>query len=323
VRVLSQGFANLGPNTTIAGGTLNAPNGVVVNGGSILSGYGTVNGKVSANYGSTIQATGTLAIGDSTAYGAFASNGELQVGANAVTINSRNAAQLGSLTTLGDGGGAGTLNIANGAVVDFGRAVTGYGTINTPNNAAKALVNNGDIVGNSPSQPITLTGYVKGVGTLDNVAITGTYSPGLSPAQTFVGNLLLTDTSSLVMEIGGTQAGSQYDQLITSGLIEANGTLDIELINGFMPQAGDTFQLFQGNLTGQFDSVSLPGLSNGMSWDTSSLYTGGTITSVPEPATIAALIGLVGMGAVFVWRKRRKSSRRPAEDVEPEPYFDD
>jgi hypothetical protein len=49
---------------------------------------------------------------------------------------------------------------------------------------------------------------VKGVGTFDNVNFTGTFSPGLSPAILSVGNIALSSTSTLVMELGGSAAGS-------------------------------------------------------------------------------------------------------------------
>ena len=57
-----------------------------------------------------------------------------------------------SLATLGDGGSPGTLNAANGLTLDFGGNVTGFGTVSTPNNVAKPLINNGHITGNSVAE---------------------------------------------------------------------------------------------------------------------------------------------------------------------------
>jgi hypothetical protein len=62
-----------------------------------------VDAKVSATFGSTIEATGDLALGDSNSYVGFFSDGELLTGTHTVTIHDRNEAVLGSLTQLGDG----------------------------------------------------------------------------------------------------------------------------------------------------------------------------------------------------------------------------
>ena len=95
--------------TSLGGGTLAAPNGVSIGVGCNLVGSGAVNGKIAAGYGSTINATGNLTLGDSTSPVGFVSNGELYTNANTVTLNSINAANnqnavvLGSLTQI-DGG---------------------------------------------------------------------------------------------------------------------------------------------------------------------------------------------------------------------------
>jgi hypothetical protein len=49
--------------------------------------------------------------------------------------------------------------------------------------------------------------------------------------------------------------------------------------------------------------TNLPTLGNGLYWDASNLYTTGTVTVVPEPASFM----LVGMGALGVWLVRRWS----------------
>ena len=109
VTLNSAGFANLGVLTTLGGGTLIAPNGVSIGVGCNLVGSGVINGKIAAGYGSTINATGNLTLGDLTSPVGFASDGELYTNANTVTLNSFNAANnqnavvLGSLTQL-DGG---------------------------------------------------------------------------------------------------------------------------------------------------------------------------------------------------------------------------
>jgi len=263
--------------------------------------------RVTSAPGSTITATGALTLGDAAAVNGFYSDGNLSVGANAVTLLDANdvAFDTGSLVALGSGASPGTLNAANGLTLDFGGNITGVGTITTPNNIAKPLINNGHITGNSAAQKITLSGYVKGVGTFDNVTTTGTFSPGLSPAVVQSSNLSLASSSSLVMELGGTTAGSGYDQLQDASLLTLAGTLQVSLINNFAPAAGNSFDLFNwGALSGTFASLNLPTLTGGLTWNTSQLYTIGvlSVNSAGAPGDYNNN-GTVDAGDYILWRK--------------------
>ena len=91
-------------------------------------------------------------------------------------------AALGPMTSLGASGNPGTLAAANGLVLANGDHVLGFGVIDTPDDPEKPLINDGSILGNSAGERIELSGYVKGLGTLDHVTITGTDAPGLSTA---------------------------------------------------------------------------------------------------------------------------------------------
>jgi fibronectin-binding autotransporter adhesin len=275
----SAGVAKLGILTSITGGTINAPNGVTLVAGSSLTGGGTVNAEVSAAAGSVIQATGNLTLGAIGSPAGFHGDGKLIVGVNTVTINDSNAARLGTLVTLGSGNTPGILNVTNGALVDFDQAITGTGTINSTNALAQAIINNGLIAGNSASQPITLSGYVKGLGALQNVVVTGTYSPGLSPAVVQTANLSLAPTNALIVEIGGTTPGSGYDQIKDSGTLSLGGTLHVSLTGGFTPSAGNSFNILDWSmLAGKFSTLQLPSLIAPLGWDTTQLYTTGTLS---------------------------------------------
>ena len=277
--LLTKGFAPLGSETTLAGGTLDAGNGIALGVGRNLVGWGNVDAKISATFGSTIEATGDLVVGDGSSLAGFTSDGELYTGSHTVTLLDANQAVVGSLTQLGTAAADGTLIADNGLVVEFGKNIAGRGTVNTPDDPLAPLTNNGAIVGDFAGA-IVLSGYVKGVGTFDGVTVTGTLSPGLSPTRLYVGNLAIDAGGELLMELGGTAAGSEHDQLFSTGLLTLAGKLDIKLIGGFDPQLGDEFDLFEGAMSGQFDTLDLPGLQTGLNWDTSDLYTDGVI-SVP------------------------------------------
>ena len=209
------------------------------------------------------------------------------------------------MTTLGSGASPGTLSASNGYVVDFGRSVTGFGTIDSTNTLAKHATINGTVQGNFAGQPITLSGYIKGVGTFNNVAFTGTYSPGLSPTIATVGNITLAPTSTLLMEIGGMTAGSSYDQIQATGGLSLGGTLAVSLINGFTPAAGNTFDILDwGSLAGTFSVLQLPTLAGLLTWDTSHLYTTGvlSVAAAGLPGDYNGN-GTVDAADYVVWRK--------------------
>jgi hypothetical protein len=281
VTLNSAGYAKLGVLTSLIGGTINAPNGVSFGSGSNFLGHGAVHAQVTAELGSVIEADGALALGDPTSPAGFNDAGQLRVKENIITLNSSAPATVGNLTALGGLGGAGTINAANGLVENFGGAITGYGTINSSNTLAKHSIINGTVQGNSASQPITLSGWIKGAGTFNNVTFSGTYDPGFSPTLATVGNVGFASGSTLNMELGGTSRGSQYDAIIASGLLSLGGTLNVLQINGFTPNAGDRFDILDwGTLNGTFTSVELPTLSGTLEWSTNQLYDSGILAVV-------------------------------------------
>ncbi len=313
VTLNAAGFANLGVLTTLSGGAIQAANGVALGVGDNVSGSGQINAKVAAALGSTIRATGNLAVGDASAFDGFTSDGVLIVNNHTVTLHDANEAVLGSLTTLGDGvGSPGTLVAANGLVLEFGKNITGFGTIDTPlpnpnipNDPIKPLINNGFIGGNSVTEPITLNGFVKGVGSFANILINGTLSPGFSPAEIDIaGDAAMSSVGVLEMELGGTSPGSGHDKINVAGTFIAGGTLDVMLINGFVPGYGDTFDLFDfGALSGSFDQVLTPNLGGGLFFDTSLLLNTGTIAVVPAPGSAEFLL----LAAIGILIRRRVS----------------
>ena len=122
------------------------------------------------------------------------------------------------------------------------------------------------------------------------------------------GNGTFANGSTALFQLGGTTVG-QFDKLSLSGTLAAGGTLDVDLINGFTPTAGNSFDLLDfTTATGTF-ALSLPALGGGLSWNTSQLLTTGTISvaaaiaAVPEPA--GAALALLGGGALIARARRR------------------
>ncbi len=322
VTFLSAGFVPLNGSTTLAAGTIEAANGVALGSGASLVGSGTVNGKISAAFGSTIRATGTLALGDKNSYAGFTSDGELYTGGNNVTINDRNVAVLGSLTQLGDASSLGTLTAGNAHVGDTqphflleqGKNLVGRGYVNGN------FKNQGDVVGDGMgvNERIVFNSpwVVSGNGTFTNTLVLGTFSPGDSPAISNGTNQAFAGTVQI--ELGGTTPGNgndNHDQINDWGTLSLfdSPTLSLLAWNGFVPQVGDEFTVmtWHSGLEGTFGSFEIDpwfqqhGLSFAMHYN--NVAGEGSLslvaTAVPEPA---AFVLLAMAAVVLLARKLRR-----------------
>ena len=318
--LLSKGFAPLGSETTVDGGTLEAGNGVALGVGRNLAGWGNVNAKVSAGFGSTIVATGDLALGDANAYDGFFSDGSLITGAHTVTIYDRNEAVLGSLTQLGDGVDGGELTAGSADPADTrahfllepGKNMVGRGSV------SGNYKNYGDVIGDGTSAAERLIfnapWVVSGKGAFTNTLILGTFSPGESPGITSGENQGFGGT--VQVELGGINPGfgaGNHDQINDTAtiLLFNSPALDILPWNDFIPEIGDEFVIltWQDGLDGEFGDVTVDpwftdlGLDFALHYNNVSGAGNLTIEATPEPATLS-LLALGGLA--FVRRKRRR-----------------
>jgi uncharacterized repeat protein (TIGR01451 family) len=95
-----------------------------------------------------------------------------------------------------------------------------------------ALVFNGGTLGGKG----TITGTVSNIG--------GTVLPGSSPGILRVaGDYTQGPTGTLNIELGGVISGTQYDLLDVTGAASLSGTLNVSLINSFMPISGTVFRI--------------------------------------------------------------------------------
>lgn len=266
-------------STLVSGGTLalntglaTSPAAVTVSAPGTLQARSIVNRAVAGN--GTITATGTLFIGDPTSTSGYAFNGTLNVGSSFVSLADADSAQLGVLTTLGNGGRLDSLNgvtLAGGHSISAGASAAVSG----------GLINNGTVSGPTASgQSLTLLGDVSGTGNYTgNVHFSARFSPGLSAAAVSLENFTIDSTATLAMELGGTTRGGQYNALVSSGSVSLGGTLNVSLIGGFTPAVGNTFDILDwSTLSGTFAGVQLPELGGRIVWDSSQLYTMGTLS---------------------------------------------
>jgi hypothetical protein len=99
------------------------------------------------------------------------------------------------------------------------------------------------------------------VGNLTNQG--GNFAPGATPASSTVSGDFAQPTGTMTIELGGTTPGTGFDQLTVSGTATLGGTLQVNLLNGFMPTPGDSFEFLRatGGISGTFHTALWPNLA--------------------------------------------------------------
>jgi autotransporter-associated beta strand protein len=130
---------------------------------------------------------------------------------------------------------------------------SGTGTLtlsNTDTYVGPTTVSGGVLLVNGalPDSKATVasSGTLGGSGSVSaaNVQSGGFLAPGDPLGTLTVGTLSLASGSTFSEQLGGTSAGTQYNQVIipTSGIVAINGaTLNISFVNGFLPGVGQHF----------------------------------------------------------------------------------
>jgi autotransporter-associated beta strand protein len=213
--------------------------------------------------------------------------------------NGNDVTLAGAIDSTNTGGliklGAGTLTLGG---------INTY-TGNTASNAGTLLINGSTASGSTVT--VGLVGTLGGSGTIGGaVTVAGTLAPGNSPGTlNFGDDLTLQSTATLSLEITGIGVG-EFDVLNGDGANTLNLDGILALDNtGYSATIGDTITVFTNwsSITGTFSSITGTDLGGGLSWDTSDLYDGGSLTVVPEPATYALLGGMLALGAVMLRRR--------------------
>jgi hypothetical protein len=189
----------------------------------------------------------------------------------------------------------GELNLVNDIITFPGDGIgatddglVNLGTANLINSVIHGDVRSPAGSTNNVAGSATFNGHFKGAasfsGTQNLVTFNGGYDPGDSPAAVnFGGSVAFGSGGTLTMELGGTSAGTQYDQLNVTATANFGGTLNVVLINGFVPAAGQVFQLFNAaSRVGSFTTVNLPALNAGLAWN-NQIGANGAIAVVAAP----------------------------------------
>ncbi|MBA3484786.1 MAG: autotransporter-associated beta strand repeat-containing protein [Pirellulales bacterium] len=252
-------------------------------------GLGTLVLNSTSNYsGDVFLSAGTIALGSDKALGigqlvfgggVLRSDGAARTINNAVSVDvsgtvggsldlTLTGVVSGSGNLIKDGSGRLTLAASN---TFNGTATVNAGSLSvTGSIAGNATVNNGGSLAG--------TGAIAGTVTLNSG---GVLAPGASAGEITLGALTTLDGATLEIELGGLAAGTQHDQVESSGTVALEGTLAVSLTGGFTPSAGQSFDFLNwATQTGAFDTLDLPALGAGLAWDTSLLYSTGALAVV-------------------------------------------
>ena len=246
-------------NNISTGGTFNvAANAVLDLTGGVTAGFYT--GTYTGSGGGTISLNrGTLVIGNGGATFNFAPGLFQWSDGGTINLSAGSLTNAGSMTVNGIGPAvytdvSGTL-INSGDVIINGtlnRAAYGYGNYTYTQTGGSTLLaggtlgalsvnlNGGDLSGDGTvaANVNNIAGRVNpgGVGTAGTInivavpfGVTGNYTQGASGV--------------LNIDIGGLTAGSEFDQLNVSGTATLDGTLNVGLIQPFLPALGDSFKI--------------------------------------------------------------------------------
>jgi len=113
-----------------------------------------------------------------------------------------------------------------------------------------------------------IQGGTPGTLTANVVQNGGTIGPGLSPGTlNLTGNFTQAVGGTVQIELGGTTAGTGYDQFNVSGTAVANGTFNVVLFGGFTPSLGNTFTIASAAGGGSGSTtINFPTLPAGLAW---------------------------------------------------------
>jgi hypothetical protein len=181
---------------------------------------------------------------------------------NGVVFNNSGTLTIDAGTVnLSGGSNSGTIAAAGGSQLVFG------GTFNLTNSSS---ITGGSVV-NVASGQLTLGGTLSatsviitqgakagGAATISaSVTNNGMLSDGGAiGVLTINGNFTQSSTGTLSLSIGGTTAGTTYDQLRITGMAALGGTLNVAVVNGFSPPPGSSFtMLTYASFSGSFGNI--------------------------------------------------------------------
>lgn len=221
------------------------------------------------------------------------------------TLTNSGTVKVNKGSTLTIGASGNYTQTAGNTTVDGTLVATGAGIIQ---------VSGGNVFGNGGN----LNGNTSNSGTLnigDAVKTAG--------ADTVSGAYTQNSAGALDIDIGGSTAGTKFDQLTVTGAASLNGTLNLDLINNFVPTVGSMFDILNASTLNGTTFATVTGTGINSSEHFTVIYNTNNVTldvvagmgpllaqnvplnsPTPEPGSLLLLgTGFAALGTY--WRRRR------------------
>src|ERR1051325_3538885 len=198
-------------------------------------------------------------------------------------------------------GGTVPVSVASGSGLTINGLITGSGGLAKTNVGTLRL----NAANTYTGATFLSAGTLGGTGVVSAVTSVGsagkTIAPGLSPGVLTCSNVMLSASTTVQVELNGTNAGTGYDQLNVHGSVAlSNATLSV--LPGFTPAVGDSFVIINNDGAEPVTNT-FTGLTNGAVFAVGGLpfqinYAGGdgndvVLTRVAPPASFT-FVGLSG-----------------------------
>ncbi len=216
----------------------------------------TVSSIGSLNFTTTAASPVTMLAGsDLAANGLISANGRVRLGAN-VSLG-------GSLTTATSAtdvhfAGAGRSFILNTA------SLSGAGAMTVDNGSTMNLESGANVGIDVENDGRLEIGFFASEVSIDVI------EPG---AATIRGSFAQTSIGEFAVDLGGLTQATQFDWLDIIGTARLNGTIEVQLIDGFLPTPGDTFQVLTAtSVINTFSQIVTLDESNMFGFDITPIY---------------------------------------------------
>ena len=332
------GTAQTVTNAIVLAGDATISNANAMTLGGVISGSGGLSkaGAGTLTLSATNTATGTVAVaagGLALANGnALADSVAVSVGAGASLILPAGSETIGSVTGAGNlvlTGGTLTTG-ANNSSTNLSGVISGSGALTKTGTgtftlsgissfsgatqvSAGTLLITGDL-SSSSNVNVASGATLAGTGTAPTIAVAdgGNLSPGnAGPGLlTVAGNLVLNSGANLLLDISGTTAATQYDQLTVAGTVSLAGA-NISATHSYAAANGDTYEVISNDaadaITGTFAGIA-EGASFVAGGNSSNLivsYAGGSgndlsLTNTLLPGAPTGVTAVAGNGSATV-----------------------
>ena len=199
----------------------------------------------------------------------FRSDGPTLVVAGDVTILPNNTVRIAGVSNVSvtgsiSGPGDVAKRASGRATMTADNGYTGGTSVESGSTLTLDHAGNGSVTGTGP---VTVDGDLRGVGRVGGaltIRTGGDLFPGVGPDSTgvlTVGGLSVHGGGRYNLTVGGTTAGTGYDQLVVTGpiVLDPASVLEITSLPGFAPNLGDSFTIVRNDgstpVTGNFSGL--------------------------------------------------------------------